>query len=64
MQVQTFNIEPYVAIGKFIKVVLIGKRRKQQTDNRYYVALCYVGLNTQSINEVTTIEHEYSLSDI
>ena len=27
LSIQTFNIEPCVAIGKFIKVLLIGKRR-------------------------------------
>jgi len=35
---------PDLVSGRFIKVNLLGKPHKQPMDNKYYVAMNYVGL--------------------
>lgn len=50
VDVQTFSVEPYLAIGKFVKVLLIGKLQAQQSfNNLYYHALSYVGVNASKV---------------
>lgn len=48
---QYFSVEPHVMIGKFLKVLLIGKVKRQQMDNKYYHAIAYVGCNATKVSD-------------
>ena len=53
--VQYFSLEPYVLIGKFLKVLLIGKVKRQAMDNKYYHAISYVGCNATKVSEALSL---------
>jgi hypothetical protein len=49
---QVFSITPDLCSGRYIKINLLGKPHIQPTDNKYYVALQYVGVQGIPFNEL------------
>ena len=41
---QQFVVFPKIAVGRFLKVLLIGKPTIQDTDKKHYIAIRYVGV--------------------
>ena len=49
---QSFSLLPNFAVGRFVKVLLIGKPQRQVGfDDQYYLALAFVGATTQKVPE-------------
>lgn len=46
IQEQSFQLSPFFALGTHIKLLFIGKPSRQSTDQKYYIALAYVGVCT------------------
>lgn len=49
---QEFILSPDVAVGEYIKLVLIGKPKKQSIDQKYYIALRYVGVKGKLLSQI------------